>query len=327
MNVSTTKPQQQKYKVADGIIPVIASSDDNYAYPLGVMFISLIENTKNPERFHLFIIDGGISERKKEGIKNEIEKRNSELTFLEINNEVYADFPTKAHISAPAYYRISIPELFDESVKRAIYLDCDLIIKNDLQLLWEIDLEGHAIAAAENISNSTYRTSQLKQSDYFNSGVMVIDLEKWRAEDIPNKVRTFKLEHPELICTNDQCALNGVFKGQWKRLPLNWNFQSGLYRNSSQTKKILKDNNSEDLIWHPFIIHYIGWSKPWLKPCYHPLASEYDRYRLMSSFSNKASSKINTSKRKNFFSLLKKSIRKHIWKRKYIKKGYDLYQE
>lgn len=42
-----------KYKVEKNIIPVIASSDDNYSYPLGIMFISLLENTQNPERFHL----------------------------------------------------------------------------------------------------------------------------------------------------------------------------------------------------------------------------------------------------------------------------------
>jgi lipopolysaccharide biosynthesis glycosyltransferase len=318
--------QQKQHKVAEGIIPVVASSDDNYAYPLGIMFISLLENTKNPERFHLFIIDGGISDKKKNSLQKEVVKRSSQLTFLTINDEVYANFPTRAHISAPAYYRISIPELFHESVTRAIYLDCDLIIKNDLQKLWDIDLEGHAIAAAENVSSSTYKASGLKQSDYFNSGVMIIDLDNWRENNIPNKVRDFKIDHPELICTNDQCALNGVFKGQWKRLPLNWNFQSGLYRSSSQTKKIILNDDSTNPIWSPFIIHYIGWSKPWLTPCYHPLASEYDRYRIMSSFTEEATSPTD-AKKKNFFSLAKKQFRKYIWKRKYLARGYNLYQE
>jgi lipopolysaccharide biosynthesis glycosyltransferase len=318
--------QQKQHKVVEGIIPVVASSDDNYAYPLGIMFISLLENTKNPERFHLFIIDGGISDKKKNSLQKEVVKRSSQLTFLTINDEVYANFPTRAHISAPAYYRISIPELFHESVTRAIYLDCDLIIKNDLQKLWDIDLEGHAIAAAENISSSTYKASGLKQPDYFNSGVMIIDLDKWRENNIPNKVRNFKTEHPELICTNDQCALNGVFKGRWKRLPLNWNFQSGLYRSSSQTKRIIINDDSTNPIWSPFIIHYIGWSKPWLTPCYHPLSSEYDRYRIMSSFTEEATTPTD-AKKKKFFSLAKKQFRKYIWKRKYLARGYDLYQE
>jgi len=313
---------QPAYKIKDDLIPVIASSDDNYAYPLGIMFISLLENTKQPEKFHLFVIDGGIHEKKRAQLTHEITKRNSKLTFLDISKEAYAHFPTVAHISAPAYYRISIPELFDLSVTRAIYLDCDLIIKADLQELWNTDLENHPIGAIENVSNNTYKASLLNQSDYFNSGVLIIDLQKWREQDIPNRVREFKINHPELISTNDQCALNGVFKGDWKRLPIKWNFQSGLYRKSTQSKRLLKSD--EDTIWSPNIIHYIGWSKPWLKPCYHPLSSEYDRYREMSDFTKEATFALDI-KHKSFFSLAKKSIRKAIWKRKYLKRGYSFY--
>jgi lipopolysaccharide biosynthesis glycosyltransferase len=307
---------------------VIASSDDNYSYPLGVMFISLLENTKSPERFHLFIIDGGITNKKKDDLRLEVEKRGSQLTFLAINDEIYANFPTRAHISAPAYYRISIPELFDGSVTRAIYLDCDLIVKNDLQLLWDIDLKGNAIAAAENISGTTYKASGLKQSDYFNSGVMIIDLDVWRENDISNKVRNFKIEHPELICTNDQCALNGVFKGQWKRLPLNWNFQSGLYRTSNQTKKIIVNNDSTNPIWSPYIIHYIGWSKPWIRPCYHPLEGEYLRYKSMSGYSDFSGTTSNDilANKRSFFSLLKKRLRQYLWQYRYKKMGYPLFK-
>ena len=316
------------YKVKKNLIPVISSSDDNYAYPLGIMFISLLENTKNPEKFHLFIIDGGITVNKKNSILKEVEKRGSQLTFLTINDDVYADFPTRAHISAPAYYRISIPELFDESVTRAIYLDCDLIIKNDLQVLWDFDLEGNAIAAAENISSSTYKASGLKQPDYFNSGVMIIDLDNWRKNNIPNKVRNFKINHPELICTNDQCALNGVFKGRWKRLPLNWNFQSGLYHSSNQTKKIIMNDDLTSPIWSPFIIHYIGWSKPWIQPCYHPLEGEYLRYKSMSEYLNMPIIDDNnaSAQKRSFFSLLKKRLRKYFWQYRYKKMGYNLFR-
>jgi lipopolysaccharide biosynthesis glycosyltransferase len=305
-------------------IPVVASSDDNYAYPLGVMFISLLENTNNPERFSLFIIDGGIDSTKKEKLKNDIEQRGSTLTFLDINSDIYADFPTRAHISAPAYYRISIPELFESDVKKVIYLDCDLIIKSDLQLIWNIDLENYPIAAVENISKSTYKASQLNQSDYFNSGVMIINLDIWRKEKIPEQVRAFKIEHPELICTNDQCALNGVFKGNWKRLPLKWNHQSGLYRHSPQVQRFIDSGEYKEALWNPGIIHYVGWSKPWYSPCYHPLEGEYCRYKNLSLH---ASELLNEQKdwSHTLFSLLKKRIRQRLWQYRYKKNGFTLY--
>lgn len=306
-------------------IPVIASSDDNYAVPVNVMFVSLLENTQSPENFHLFIIDGGISQSKKDSIESDVKRYNSQITFLDINSETYANFPTKAHISVPAYYRISIPELFDNSVEKVIYLDCDLIIKHDLQELWQIGLENYAIAAVENIAGTTYKASGLKQSDYFNSGVMLINLNKWRNENIPDKVRKFKIKHPELISTNDQCALNGVFKGNWKRLPLKWNHQSGLYRKSQQIDRLQKEGSVDEAIWNPAIIHYVGSFKPWFTPCYHPLEGEYRRYKALSSYAS-----LDIIKRKaNYFSisLLKKSLRQYKWQRNYKQKGFNLYAE
>ncbi len=311
--------------VATNQIPVVASTDDNYAIPLTVMFISLLENTTSPERIHLFVIDGGISESKHEKMREAVESRNSQLTFLEVNSEVYKDFPTRNHISAPAYYRISIPELFDESTKRCIYLDCDVIIKADITELWDMDLEGHAIAAVENISRSTFLASKLKQSDYFNSGVMLIDLEKWREQHIPEKVRSFKLEHPELISTNDQCALNGVFRGKWKRLPLHWNHQSGLYRHSDQVERLQQTGELEKALWHPSIIHFIGWSKPWIQPCYHPLEGEYRRYHQMSPFNDEPLQTIPESRKRRKFSLFKKQWRQRKWQKRYKKHGFALF--
>ncbi|MGH1486223.1 MAG: glycosyltransferase family 8 protein [Cellvibrionaceae bacterium] len=309
-------------------IPIVASSDDNYAAPLDIMFISLLENTSAPERIHFFVIDGGITENRKTLLQKDVEERKSRVTFLNVNDNIYANFPTRAHISAPAYYRISIPELFSETVNRVIYLDCDLIIKQDIQNLWDIDTKNHPIAAVENVSSSTYKASKLKQSDYFNSGVMIINLIEWRKGNIPKKVREFKLNHPELICTNDQCALNGVFKGDWFRLPLYWNHQSGLYRKSPQVERLIYKESSEDALWDPAIIHYIGWSKPWIEPCYHPLEGEYRRYKKLSSYATVTIKDKNTESthKRFFFSLLKKRLRQYLWQWRYKKRGIELFQ-
>lgn len=306
-------------------IPVVASTDDNYAAPLTVMFISLLENTADPTKVDLFVIDGGITESKKQKLKSAVEERKARVTFLEVNNDIYANFPTCAHISAPAYYRISIPELFEDSVKKCIYLDCDVIVKSDISKLWQVELDDFPIAAVENIAGSTYQASQLEQHDYFNSGVMLVNLKKWREDGIPDKVRTFKQEHPELISTNDQCALNGVFRGNWKRLDLEWNHQSGLFKQSPQVQRYLENGQLEKALWSPSIIHYIGWSKPWIRPCYHPLESEYLRYHALSPFGDEELKPVPERRKSKRFSLFKKGLRKKKWQKKYLAKGYSLY--
>lgn len=55
-------------------IPVVASSDENYALQMGVMFVSLLENTAHPERCHLFVINGSIRPETQEMIKAEVGK-------------------------------------------------------------------------------------------------------------------------------------------------------------------------------------------------------------------------------------------------------------
>lgn len=314
-------------KVEPHSIPIVASCDNNYAEPLTVMLVSLLENTQAPKRFVIFIIDGGISEANKQCMKDDVLKRGARLHFLNVNSELYSKFPIKSHVSAPAYFRISIPELFHDSVGKVIYLDCDLIIKDDLQQLWDCDLDDKPVAAVENISSRTYLSSQLPQHDYFNSGVLIINLVYWRQHDCSNEIRHFKVEHPERISTNDQCALNGVFKGQWKRLLLRWNHQSGLYRSSKQVKRFKMSGEYQQAIWNPGIIHYIGWSKPWIRPCYHPLAGEYDRYRALSRYADCQESSINRSKEKTTaWTRWKKRCRQRLWQLRYQRKGFSLYE-
>lgn len=313
-----------KATVAPDKIPVVASSDDNYAYPMGAMFASLLANTSQPERFHLFVIDGGISAQKQQQLKDDITRRGSQLTVIDLDSDLYADFPTHAHISKPAYYRISIPELFAEEVQRAIYLDCDLIIKDDLQKLWAMDLAGYALGAVENISKRTYVASQLPQEDYFNSGVLLLDLKKWREQNISERIRRFKREHPELICTNDQCAFNGVFRGDWQRLPLRWNQQSGIYRPTPQLERYRHTGEYQEALWEPAIIHYVGWSKPWLTPCYHPLEGEYRRYSKGCSYGTNYPFPASTPNRRGI-SLLKKRWRQYRWQKAYLAKDIALF--
>ncbi len=316
---------------SEDIVPVVSCADDNYAAPLNVMFVSLLENSANPERIHFFVIDGGISLQKKAILTQDIENRYSQITFIDIDKDRCDCFPTSDYISSAAYHRILIPDFLDQKIEKVIYLDCDIIVKKDIIFLWEVDLQEYPLAAVENISNSTYKTSRLQQSDFFNSGVMLLNLKKWRDENISKQVLTFIVENPELICSYDQCALNGVFKGNWKRLPFTWNMQSGLYRNTKQVNRLIKVQTAR-AIWDPAVIHYMGWSKPWMDPCYHPLEGEFNRYKEACGFMDIAiirnipSAAKKRTKIHTYFALMKKRLRKSLWQYRYQKRGHKLYQ-
>lgn len=265
-------------------IHIVASTDENYAPHLGVMFASLLANTQGPERVRLYVIDGGINADTRAKLDEVVERFGARLDFFTLADEAYADYPLEKFLTAPAYYRLSIPELFDNDVNKVLYLDCDLIVRSDVQELWDAPLDSCALAAVENISNTTYKRSGVPQSSYFNSGVMLLNLAVWRDDNIAAQVRDV-VTKPGSTTKNDQCALNIVLHDRWKRLPLKWNFQSGMYRPHHQLDKYAEKEVSEALR-EPAIIHYVGWSKPWLYLCYHPLAHEYLQYRSQTKWAD-----------------------------------------
>lgn len=307
-------------------VGIVASADENYAPHLAVLFTSILKNCSEPHRVRLFCIDGGISSEVRDWMQREIAKAGGEaIDFVNIDRTKYDNLPTIKHITSSAYYRISIPEIFDEQVKKVIYLDCDMIARGDIIELWSYDIQGYHVGAVENLSGHTYKKLGIPQNEYFNSGMLLINLDLWRRDAIPDKVFAFKRDNSHRISTNDQCALNGVLHKTWKPLPLAWNHQTGLYRPDEQIWAF-DEQEVNDAIMDPKIIHYIGWDKPWRKVRFHPLAGEYDRYADQLSYSPRSQPEAGDYwSAYCSISRLKKLKRREQWRRWYAKNGFSLY--
>jgi len=258
-------------------IKIVSATDDNYAQHLGVMLCSLFENSNN-NNFDIYIIDDCISEENKNRLHNIITNSNANLFFLKVDKEKYNNFKISYHFSHVIYYRISIPELLETSVKKAIYLDCDLIVKDDISNLWNINISDYFIAAAENPKFKRYADLKMPiNSKYFNSGVMLINLEKWRQCNISDQVLKFIKNNLDKIVLWDQDALNAILYNKWKELPPKWNQQTIMFEIDVSETNFTKEEFTE-AIENPSIIHYTTSSKPWHYMNEHPLKNEYYKY-------------------------------------------------
>jgi len=305
------------------LIHVVASSDEGYAPHLGVMFLSLLKNTKVPSHVRLYVLDGGIREGTKEEIEGLVRRFDARVTWVGIE-EQYAEFPTEKWLTRAAYFRLSIPELLDPEIEKALYLDCDMIVRDDIAEIWAVDVRGYSLGAVENISDRTYKRAGVSQSEYFNSGVMLLNLAQWRRERVADRVRA-QLTGDDAVCTNDQDALNRVLHGSWKRLALRWNFQSGMYRPHRQLEKY-EQKEIDDALFDPAIIHFVGWSKPWKYLSYHPLQRIYVAYRDQTIWATDVREGFNWRNRlRRVFSpsLLKKRARQLQWERRYRDRGWS----
>lgn len=260
-------------------LAVVGAADENYARYLLVAFVSALLNTSDRTRLKLFCLSGGISAETQEVMQKKVKELGSIIVFIEVDGARYDQYKVIKHLSKVAYYRLSIPEIFFNKTDRVLYLDCDLIVTGDLLSLLEVEFDGQPVAAVEDISKGTHKSTGLQRKEYINSGVMLINVDEWINQNINNKVFS-ALENQRI--DNDQCAINIALNGFWLRLPLAWNYQSGIYRNKSYLQDNYGCREVEDVFLYPKVIHFVGSDKPWNKVCYHPWEKDYMKYANIS---------------------------------------------
>lgn len=156
--------------------------------------------------------------------------------------------------SNSTYARCFVPELLAD-VSRCIYLDTDLIVCSDLTALQILDLQGKSsacvidggIASPEQQQRLRYNLKLKDPLHYFNSGVIVMDLDAWRRRQVQANVLKIAQDNHDVLDQMDQDALNMALADDWLMLDPKWN-----------TSKGKAEANFSD-----GIIHFLGNIKPW----------------------------------------------------------------
>lgn len=251
-------------------IAIVLAADDNYAQHAAVTAASILLHTTEPQRVTLYILSDGISEIKQQKIEATIKDLKGRVQLIPVDGEAIKGF-TSGHISKAAYLRLMIPKLLPDSVRKAIYFDTDLVVIGDVAELWQLSLDGHPVGATVDLGIMSSKRSRREKhesiglneaDDYFNSGMMVIDVSRWRVENYGTEVLTEITAHQ--FRHHDQDGLNKVFKNNWQELPLRWNIIPPVF---SLPLKILCSGRwrkkAFEALKSPAVIHWAGRYKPW----------------------------------------------------------------
>lgn len=265
-----------KRELTKDCIHIALCCDENYAAYATVVMISALQQTKTPYRFLFHLISNEISTPTLEKMQREISKYGSALRVYDATNTTFDGLPVHRFGQA-VYQRILLGEYLPDEVTRIIYLDADLVIREDLERLWETDLKGKPVAAVEDLSRSACETINVKRTEYFNSGVLLMDLTLWREQGIHWQVAQYAGENAHRLHYVDQCSLNAILHSRWLRLSPRWNAQANIYKilkkyseGSGYTSRELEIATA----W-PAIIHFTGKKKPWLQYCFHSYRNEF----------------------------------------------------
>ncbi|WP_037287215.1 glycosyltransferase [Saccharibacillus sacchari] len=256
---------------------IVFAADNHYIQHLSVTLTSLLENATHKDKITINIIGKDIEIKNKLFLDQLVQGYGSRIVYKEINPNLLKEAVINGHITEATYYRILIPNLFEADVKKVLYLDCDLVITADIWELWDTELDGHALGAVR-IYEYVNDGRVPENATYFNAGVLLINLDKWRSEDLTRKVLEYIKAYPDRLLSWDQDALNGVLYEEWVELPFHWNFRSQLFELNSEQFPFVEKRIFEESQSNPSIVHFTTNSKPWHYMNEHPYKNEYFKY-------------------------------------------------
>ncbi|AYB31323.1 glycosyltransferase family 8 protein [Chryseolinea soli] len=247
-----------------------AAFDQHYRAPFYAWFFSVLDHHKKTSvHFHLIVT--GIPETEKQTIVETAGKH--QVSFYVIDEAFTAQFVLASKWTPAVYYRLFFPFLVPPSLDRLLYLDVDTIVVNDLTDFYSLDLEGKPLAAVYDNYVVTQPLLGINEpGNYFNSGVMLMDLNQWRQSKISEQVIDYLLKYPETIRYVDQCGLNAILVDTWKKLDARYNYLY-TYVPQEQSLKELKG-----LLHDKYVVHFTL-QRPWEMLCRNRLRFLYFQYR------------------------------------------------
>ena len=238
-------------------IPVAFCFNGRGCKMAAVTIKSLLLASQNRCDYEIYcIIDTDVDKSLCDIIRGLIKGSGSTVKFVKANHDF--DKSLRRNWPIAMWYRLMLPKLLP-NVKRIIYADMDIIFFNDLIDVYELDLGDNVIAAVKTRPNG-----------YFNSGFLLMDLDKIRAEKIYPKWIKDSMEHD--YKNPDQDVLNNTLAGRVLYLPLKYNFQLS---HGSRIFKIYSEIELDDLKHNLVTLHYSDYMKPWGSRNERPVFSKY----------------------------------------------------
>ena len=275
-------------------IEIVACTDKRFVMPTGVMMQSVCINNKDVEVvFHIIYDDSLNSEDKRdlENIAAGFEEKS--VLFYHVDATGFPRFQninTEIRISQAAYYRLMLSEILPKTIHKVLYLDGDIIVRHSLLPLWNIDLKDHPVGVVtdgiEGDLEHYRRLNYPPQLGYFNSGVILVNLEYWREHDVVSTFLNYLQEHADKIIYHDQDVLNAIFSDNKVVLPIKYNLTCGFLWKTPQYDDSKYKEELVEALRDPVIVHFAG-CKPWdrsRKNQGHPFASTFFKYQSQTKW-------------------------------------------
>ena len=183
---------------------LLVSLDENYLPQLQVLLASLCQNCPG-ETGSVYLLHRSIPRQKLDGLGERLKMHGWELCPIPVGESLFSKAPVTKQYPQEMYYRLLAGHLLPREVNRVLYLDPDILVINPLKPLAD-GLAGKPLAAAAltgktELANSLNRVHLGTEGDYYNSGVLLMDLERCREEIHPQELFSLWRSTAESWCS------------------------------------------------------------------------------------------------------------------------------
>lgn len=262
-------------------VPVVLAANQNYIPILYTCVQSIVDHVSDENNYKIYILHTDIDQESRTIFTDRLNRENVECIFINVTTYVSGYvLQAKQHISTETFYRFLILEILKDYSK-VIYLDSDMIIRRDLADLFQIDIGDCLIAATKDpdfAGQCNMKNSEMLQycqnviglknpSLYFQAGVLLFHVAEFNK--VTSTQALFEMADTGIYRFSDQDILNIVCKGRVFYLDMAWNmlFDCDHFRwhNVIRYAPHTILDEYEEARKHPYIIHYAGFLKPWMR--------------------------------------------------------------
>lgn len=247
-------------------IPIFLASDDNYAPFVATTMFSILDNTNS--KIDFYVLDGGISKKSKKLIKASLKLfKHYSVEYIDMSNYGLNKFPNLKHYSLNTFSRYFIPKI-KPNLGKILYMDVDIIVKSDIAKLYDHDLGDYPLAAIlEDFYKPNYLYLKEKiypeykgGSNYFNAGVLLIDVQKFIKNNYSQKCIDMTIELEDRLSCADQDVFNIIFENNFKILDYKFNYMPDHFKYYKELHPDMADTIKSDAV----VLHYTD-CKPWFR--------------------------------------------------------------
>jgi lipopolysaccharide biosynthesis glycosyltransferase len=260
-----------------------AAEGDAYVAHSAAMLHSVLARHADDDVRIYYMHGPEVSASQRRKLARMVARNGGEISFLDVPDARVEGLPTRDFTRKATWYRIFLPEMRPD-VDRAIYLDSDVLVVDSLLPLFDMDLEGNLVGAVTNVFTDIHfhRPAELGLAGvhvYFNAGVLLMDLDGMRRDDVTGALLAYGVENADRIEWRDQDALNVVLGERRLGLHPRWNVMNSF--RFPWAPEVFGADILEEALSNPAIRHFEGPNdnKPWHYMCDQSLRELYMRHR------------------------------------------------